>query len=237
MKTTQLRLLTVAFDATIAPWELRAFRGAVAKKAGYEHSHFHNHDNETGNFIYRLPLIQYKQSHGRPMLVCLNEGIEELHHFFSQPDWTLSLNGREAPMRIARLDVKQFNLAVLDTPCCYHIRQWLGLNEENYLTFCRLTDLAEKTALLERVLQNQVVALFHQLDVRPDRPIEARILELKNQRWVDYKGVKVLAFSLEMEANVFLPDFLGLGKGASAGWGILRQVKKNILAEKNFLTH
>jgi len=32
------------------------------------------------------------------MLVCLNEGIEELHHFFSQPDWTLELNGRPAPI-------------------------------------------------------------------------------------------------------------------------------------------
>lgn len=50
----KLRILSVAFDTPIEPWELRAFRGAVARKAGWEHELFHNHNNETGGFHYRL---------------------------------------------------------------------------------------------------------------------------------------------------------------------------------------
>lgn len=221
----KLRLLTVEFDTQIEPWELPAFRGAVAHKAGMEHEFFHNHDNERGGYHYRLPLIQYKQDRGRPMLLCLNDGIEELHHFFSQPDWTLRLNGRETPMRIARLDVKQFNLAVFDRPFRFHIRNWIGLNEDNYLVFRQLTGLLERVALLERVLQNQVVGLLHQLGLEPERPVELKIRELKDQRWVEYKGTKVHAFSIEFEANVFLPDFMGLGKGCSSGWGVVRGLR------------
>ncbi|MCK6692498.1 MAG: hypothetical protein L6Q97_10390 [Thermoanaerobaculia bacterium] len=222
---TKLRVLSVVFDTPIEPWELRAFRGAVARKAGWEHELFHNHNNDTGGFHYRRPLIQYKQDHGKPMLVCLNEGIEELHHFFSQPDWTLDLNGRTTPVRIARLDVKQFTLNVWEKPFRYHIRHWIALNEENYAVWTRLEGMVERLALLEKILLNQIVSLLHQLGYHPERPVEVKLLSQKDERWISYKSVKMLAFSLEFSCNVALPDNLGIGKGCSSGWGVVKRLK------------
>ncbi|MBN8685009.1 MAG: hypothetical protein J0L99_20345 [Chitinophagales bacterium] len=224
-----LRLLSVQFDTPLEPWELPAFRGAVAKKAGWEHELFHNHKAETGGFHYRFPLIQYKQDHGRAMLVCLNEGIEELHHFFSQPDWTLTLNGRPAPVRIQRLDVKQYQLGVWEKPFRYHIRQWLALNEENYETYRNHGSLLEKIFQLQQILRNQLVGLLHQLGYTPEHTIEVFVQNLRDERWVSYKGVKVLAFSLEFSCNVALPDYIGIGKGCSTGWGVV----KNLNIEKS----
>ena len=220
----QVRLLSVAFDTPIQPWELPAFRGAIALKAGWEHDMFHNHDNENGGFHYRLPLIQYKQDHGRPMLVCLNEGIEELQHFFSQPEWNLELNGREAPIRIAKLDVKQYRLGVTDKSFRYHIRNWIGLRDDNYGIYTRLDGVVEKLYHLERVLQNQLISLLEQLGcpADPENPVVVKIQQLKDERWVSFKKVKVLAFSLEFTANVVLPDYVGLGKGVSVGWGVVK---------------
>lgn len=220
-----LRLLSVAFDTPIHPWELPAFRGAVAAKAGYEHELFHNHNNETGGYHYRFPLIQYKHNHGRPMLVCLNEGIEELYHFFSQPDWTLNLNGRATPVRIHNLNVRQCSLEVSERHSRYHIRQWLALNEENYGLYMRLPGLPERLALLQQILQNQLVSLLHQLGHEKDGRVEVRVQHLKDERWVSYKGVKVLAFSLEFTCNMGLPDFVGIGKGCSIGWGVVRRLR------------
>lgn len=223
----KLRILSVSFDTPIEPWELRAFRGAVARKAGWEHELFHNHNNDTGGFHYRLPLIQYKQDHGRPMLVCLNEGIEELHHFFTQPDWTLDLNGRATPVRIARLDVKQYNLGVwAERTFRYHIRHWIALNEDNYATYTRLAGMVERLYFLENLLKNQLVGLLHQLGAEADRPVDVKLLAKKDERWVSYKGIKMLAFSLEFSCNVALPDWVGIGKGCSSGWGVIRNLKK-----------
>jgi len=221
-----LRLLSVQFDTPIDPWELPAFRGAVAAKAGYEHDLFHNHDNETGGFHYRLPLIQYKQDYGKPMLVCLNEGIEELQHFFSQPDWTLSLKGREAPVRIHKLDVRQYALAAQDKPLRYHLRDWIGLRDENYGTYTRLNGVVERMSHLERVLQNQVIALLQQLNCSPEQDLQVKIQQVQRERWVSFKDVKVLAFSLEFSAHVALPDYVGLGKGCSMGWGVLKRLRR-----------
>ncbi|MCB0573046.1 MAG: hypothetical protein KDC61_00565, partial [Saprospiraceae bacterium] len=106
----------------------------------------------------------------------LNDGIEELHHFFSQPDWTLDLNGRSAPVRIARLDVKQYTLGVWEKPFRYHIRHWLALNEDNYALYTRLDGMVERLALLEKILQNQLVGLLHQLGYKPERPVEVKLL-------------------------------------------------------------
>jgi hypothetical protein len=226
MTNPNVRLLSVAFDTPIEPWELPAFRAAVAHKAGLEHDMYHNHDNENGGFHYRLPLIQYKQDHGRPMLVCLNEGIEELHHFFSQPDWTLNLNGREAPIRIAKLQVKQCQLGVSDRQYRYHIRHWIGLRDDNYGIYTRLDGALERLYLLERTLQNQVISLLEQLDCQhPERPVSVKIQKIKDERWVSFKKVKVMAFSLEFSANVALPDYVGLGKGVSLGWGVVKGLR------------
>lgn len=219
---TKLRLLSVQFDTPIDPWELPAFRGAVAAKAGYENEMFHNHQHETGGFHYRLPLIQYKQERGRPMLVCLNEGIEELHHFFSQPDWTLNLKGRHAPVRIHKLDVKHFTLGAWENSFRYHIRDWIGLRDENYGIYTRLDGQVERLAHLQRILQNQLVSLLHQLDCTPEKPVEVKIQRLQRERWVEFKRVKVMAFSMEFMANVALPDYIGLGKGCSMGWGVVK---------------
>jgi hypothetical protein len=220
-----LRLLSVAFDTPIEPWELPAFRAAVSRKAGLEHEMFHNHDNENGGYHYRFPLIQYKQDHGKPMMFCLNAGIEELHHFFSQPDWTLDLNGRTAPIRIANLNVRQYRLGVWERSFRYHIRNWLALNEDNYGTYIRLPGLVEKMALLEQILRNQIVGLLHEFDYEPERQVEVKVQQLKGEKWVEFKRIKVLAFSLEFTTNVALPDYLGLGKGCSSGWGVVKGLK------------
>ena len=56
----RLRILQVSFDSNLQPYQLPAFRGAIARKVGIEHEWFHNHDNENGGFHNRYPLIQYK---------------------------------------------------------------------------------------------------------------------------------------------------------------------------------
>ncbi len=221
-----VRYLVVQFDTAIRPWELSAFRGAIARKAGWEHELFHNHDNASGGFHYRIPLIQYKQERGRALMLCLNEGIEELQHFFGRPDWTLELNGRTAPIRIAHLQVKQYSLTVTQPPRRYHIRHWIALSQDNYRVYQALGNLVERLYFLQQILRNQIVALYDQLHALPEERIEVHIQNLKDERWVSYKGVKVLAFSIEFLSNAILPDYLGIGKGASVGWGVVKALKK-----------
>ena len=97
-----LRSLRVRFENEISAAELHAFRGAVAARAGLEHTLFHNHA-ATGELRYRYPLIQYQRLGKNPALLCLNEGVEAAQHFLTQPDWELDLNGHLLRLQVGQI--------------------------------------------------------------------------------------------------------------------------------------
>ena len=170
----KLRLLSVSFDTSVKPWELKKFRGAVAAKVGIENEWFHNHDNSgqstvgslqaadgealsnSPKYHHRYPLIQYKidthQGQMRPMLLCLDDCIEEAHHFFSQSDWSLRIGERMHDMRIARLHVDQINLNVWEQPLPYRLHKWRALNSDNFKEWQQMDGMVERISFLENIL-------------------------------------------------------------------------------------
>jgi Cas6b C-terminal domain/Cas6b N-terminal domain len=223
----KLRLLAVSFDTEIKPWEIARFRGAVAQKVGLEHEWFHNHDNAEGGFHHRYPLIQYKiDTHGRqmrPMMLCLDDCIEEAHHLFSQADWTLRIGGTRHDLRIARLHVDQINLNVWEQPFTYRLHKWRALNSENFREWQQLRGQAEKFDFLDNLLASHIFSFARGVGWTPDRRFEVKITQRLKEEWVSFKGIKMLAFTVEFTANVSLPDYIGLGAGVSEGFGVVRR--------------
>ncbi len=223
----KLRLLAVSFDTQIKPWEINRFRGAVAHKVGLEHEWFHNHRNDEGGFHYRYPLIQYKiDTNGhqmRPMLLCLEDCIEEAHHLFSQADWSLRIGDTRHELRIARLHVDQINLSVCERPITYRMHKWLALNSENFRHWQQLSGKAEKFQFLDKLLANHIISFAHGIGWEPDSRFNVKITELLKEEWISYKLVKKLAFTIGFTANINLPDFIGLGTGVSEGFGVVRR--------------
>jgi hypothetical protein len=239
----KLRLLAVSFDSHINPWDLNKFRGAVAKKVGLEHEWFHNHDNgllpnsgqlspsgaggDKPRYHHRYPLIQYKiDTHGRqmrPMLLCLDDCIEEAHHFFSQADWSLRIGDQVHDMRIARLHVDQINLNVWESSLHYRLHKWRALNSDNFREWQRLEGIVERTAFLENILAAHILSFARGVGWELDKRFEVKITKLLKEEWVSFKDIKMLAFIIEFKANVSLPEFIGLGQGSGEGFGVVRR--------------
>ena len=227
----KLRLLAVSFDTHIKPWEIKRFRGAIAHKVGLEHEWFHNHNNANGGYHHRYPLIQYKiDTKGRqmrPMLLCLDDCIEEAHHLFSQADWSVYLGHDKHHLKIARLHVDKINLNVWEQPFLYRLHKWRALNSDNFRDWQHTDRLAEKYAFLERMLSAHILSMARGVGWELDKRFEVRITKLLKEEWVSFKGVKVLAFTIEFKANVSLPDYIGLGAGVSEGFGTVRKQRMN----------
>lgn len=225
----KIRLLTVSFDADIQPWELTKFRGAMIHKVGAENEWFHNHDNANGGYHNRYPLIQYKidthQKHMRPMLVCLDHGIEEAHHFFSKPDWTIHIGDRSLPLRIARLQVHQHTLHAWQQLFTYRVHKWQAFNTDSYKEWKTLERLSEKYEYLEKKLAANLLAFAGGIGWQIEEHFEVRLTALQKEEWIEYKGIKVLCFTLDFKTNLSLPDFIGVGKGASLGMGVVRKIR------------
>lgn len=230
----ELRVLNVVFDTYLEPWEIPKFRGAMANKVGLEHDWFHNHKSLENSitYHYRYPLIQYKLHQKQPMLICIDQGVEEAQRFFAQADWTLVIGQKKHRMRIKSLTIHQFSLAVLPKKKEYRIHNWLALNQENYKQYMQLERLSEKLDFLEPILIGHILSFARGVGWEVPSSIQLSITDLLNTRWIKHKKVTKLAFNLHFKCNVFIPNFIGLGRGCSHGLGV---VKENRVSTKRFI--
>ncbi len=143
----RIRILTIIFDSEIKVWEVPALRGAVVEKVGKENIIFHNHLKNDA-YLYRYPLIQYKQIRGKPALVCIEYGVDEIHKFFEKPDWSVKIGDRWLDMKIYKLLLNQFNMQVWESMFQYHIRNWIALNQENYRKYQQIEIEKERIEFL-----------------------------------------------------------------------------------------
>lgn len=212
-----IRLLKVCFDTEIKSYEVEAFRGAVIAKAGNEHVLFHNHTAD--GFRYSYPLIQYKRIGGKPTIICIEKGVDEIHHFFENKDWKIKISGEEKDLKIQNLNVNQFTMQVWDKNFKYSLKNWLALNSENHKKYIELDGIIEKTQFLQSLLTGNIISFAKGIEWQIDKEVSIKILEITDTKILPYKKQKMQSFDLSFSTNVFLPNFIGIGKGVSMGFG------------------
>jgi hypothetical protein len=225
-KDKKLRVLVVTFDTQLQSWELPAFRGAMAQKVGFEHEWFHNHDNANESLHYRYALVQYKCMFGNPVLLCIDKGVEEAHHFFSQPDWSLNIQGDTRAMPIKKLELKEHWLRIVEQPYTYRIYNWMPLGQEDFRIYQGLTGLMDRLAFLQPKLVSHLLHFTQGIDWYVEGRLQLNIQELFEDKFVSFKGQKMRTFNFVFTSNIFIPDMLGLGRGVSHGFGVVRPYAK-----------
>jgi hypothetical protein len=220
----KIRILQVVFNSEIRAYEIPAFRGAIIKKVGKESLLFHNHLNDN-SFLYKYPLIQYKIIYKHPAIVCVDYGVDEIHKFFENKDWSIKISDRWLDMKIERLNINQFTLNVWDKHFYYNIKNWIALNPANYKKYQQIDSLSERTAFLENLLKANILSFAKGIGWTVDKPLDIRITDMQDLRPVTLKKQKVLGFNLDFKTNVFLPNYIGLGKSVSLGFGNVRAIK------------
>lgn len=225
MKATKnIRLLTVNFDLELKYNDIHRFRSAVIETTRRKNDLFHNHSSN--GTIYRYPLIQYKRLNKKAALLCIEEGIEGIQDFFSATNWQFDIGRDTHPVKVENLRVKQYRIGVWEKQFCYTIKRWLPLNQENYRKYHSLEDFGQKLALLEKILLANILSFLQGINLYVEEKIEIKITEILAQRIERYKNQEMQAFSLIFETNVSLPNYIGLGKGSSSGFGVVKEIPK-----------
>jgi len=223
----KLRVLNIIFDMKIEPYEVPAFRGAIIHKIGRENTIlFHNHIDDT-KYLYNYPKIQYKRIGQKPAIICIEKGVDEIHHFFENADWTLQIGKETHAMKIAKLNVNQFTMNTWDTLFDYHIHHWLALNQENYKKYIKIESISEQLGFLENILKANILSFAKGINWNIEREVIIKIVSVPKQKTITAKGSKRIAYSLDFKTNVFLPNQIGLGKNVSFGFGVVHQIKEN----------
>ena len=217
----EIRTLTVLYHTKLKNHELRLFRGAVLKSLGNKANVlYHNHTGED-TFRYAYPLIQYKRLNGEAAIVCVEEGADIIGQFLKETSEPLMLGDREVTFEVEKVIPEKTDVGVTEMPITYRLYQWLPLNSKNYDQYKKTEDLVDKIQILERVLAGNIISFLSGVGVYLDDKFDVHITNITNQKLMTYKKVKLMAFDIEFKANLSLPSYVGIGKNASVGKGVL----------------
>jgi hypothetical protein len=221
-----VRTLTVLYDTEISYKEIPLFRGAVLKSIGDKANVlYHNHTGEE-TFRYSYPLIQYKRLNGKAAITCVEEGVDLVGQLLSDFYGMINLGQREAECKVMQVLSSKDLIQLSDMPKVYHLHQWLPLNAKNYEQYQNTDDFIDKIKILERVLIGNLLSFLKGVDIYLEEQIDLHITNITGQRPTTYKRIKLMAFDIEFKTNLCLPNYIGIGKNASIGYGILTKNTK-----------
>lgn len=230
--SNKVKTLIIRFTNPLDFREIEYFRGAVIHAMEGANILFHNH-LEDDKLRYAYPLIQYKRINGKAAFVCIGEGTEAIGEFFSTCDFCVRIGDREVRLEVEKINANQTLVQIWDTMFSYHIRKWLPLNQENYEKYMTLDSMADKYAMLERLLTGNILSFAKGLGIHFENQVECKITAAEEPRIIPYKGVKMMNFDVEFKTNVSIPDFVGLGKGVSLGHGtVVRKYERKYNEDK-----
>jgi hypothetical protein len=197
--------------------ELRGF--FATKFNEYAELHQHNADK----FIYRYPVVQYKMIENVPTVIGINEGAEVLKQIFDEYQ---EIRLGETIYQIVErgISLKDEEFGIADKIHSYvFVTPWLALNQENYRKFYALKGTSDRDEFVRKILIGNILSMAKSLgyDVPGQIKCDAQVHFRKDR----LKDVSVMTFTGNFQANFLIPDYLGIGKSVSRGFGAVRQLK------------
>lgn len=219
MKTKSIQTFVVKFSNELAFGEIPLFRGAVINSLGANPELlFHNHTGDN-TYRYSYPLIQYKRIHKKAAIFCIGEGVDVMGEFLSANNFSIMLGERPVKLTIEAVSPKRTLVQTWDSVFRYHLNNWIPLNSTNYQDYKDIEEISERIAFLEKILIGNLLSFAKGVNIEVKEQIQCKLISLREPRIVEIKKIKMMSFDAEFRTNISLPDYVGLGKHVSVGYG------------------
>jgi len=216
LQITQIKFPEIQLQTRDAH-KLRGYFGNLFKEySPLLHNHY-----ESGQLRYRYPLVQYKVIDKIPMLVGIDEGAELLTQLFIKIE-EIDVDGKMIPVNTKNIEVKKEKVGYSEELQEYQFETlWMGLNQKNFSEYQKLENQDEKNKLLNRLIIGNILGFYSniKLHLKPEERLFAKTNVYEKS--TKFKGNDMIAFSGSFMVNAFLPNFIGLGKSVSRGFGAL----------------
>lgn len=219
--TSTIRFPEIALTTRDAH-KLRGYFGNLFK----EHSVLlHNHYS-SGESVFKYPLVQYKVVDNIPILIGLNEGAELLTSLFLKIK-ELKIEDNIYTINYKNIENKKVDIGVKTDLYKYKfVTLWMGLNQKNHTPYKILkneNDVNSINELFKSILKGNILSFFKSVNYTETERIN--VLPDFKEKSTKFKNIDMLAFDGEFTVNVMLPDYLGLGKSVSRGFGSIKLIK------------
>ncbi len=210
-----IRMLIIRLEENkINPRDIPKVRGYIAGKFP-EFLELHNHiDNN--EFRYGYPMIQYKSVEGVPTIIGFNEyAVKLIEAFYDIKEIDFGNSIMEVHEKAYK--IKNCDFGIAENYYNYRfVSPWMALNQKNYQKYNSAND-KEKTEILKKILIGNLLSMSKYLGYRVEQPVNVFVKLIPVT--VNFKNNNMLAFKGEFMTNFLIPDYLGIGKSVSRGFG------------------
>ena len=197
--------------------KLRGYFGNLFKEySPLLHNHF-----QDGRLRYAYPLVQYKVINKTAHLIGLDEGAELLAKLFLKVK-QLIIDNHNYEILSKNITSLSVEISSISEPITYQfLTPWLALNQQNYRKYKQLNQ-AERQFLLQRIIVGNILTFYKAIGFTAEQTITANLqvrevnVMFKNQRMIGFVGM--------FTVNAILPDYIGIGKSVSRGFGTIRKL-------------
>ncbi|MCL5673958.1 MAG: hypothetical protein M1407_04995 [Deltaproteobacteria bacterium] len=187
----------------------------------------HQH-NQKGGLIYQYPRVQYKVIDGLFYLIGFEDGLEIIKKTFQNLK-SINLCGKWEEILHKGLVSYMTLFSITQERIFYYFQTpWLALNEKNYEIYQELRTWEEKKIFLEKILVGNIISISKSLGYTVQDRIYVNINKTKMIN-TKLKGIPMIGFTGSFFVNFEIPDYWGIGKSVSRGFGTIIKQKQEIL--------
>ena len=205
----------------------RPVEESAAKLRGFfatrfnEYALLHQHI-DVDKLLYKYPRIQYKILEGVAVVLGIEEGAEVLKEVYDKYD-EIKL-GENAYTIVERgITLKEVEFGISTEILSYEfITPWIALSQDNYQRYLE-SNREDRRELLRRTLIGNILSASKGLDYVVLEEIRLGIGRLRRRK-CELKGTAFIGFMGEFMVNFVIPDYMGLGKSVSRGFGTVKRV-------------
>lgn len=179
----------------------------------------HNHQGD--KFIYRYPKVQYKVIKNDLMIIGINEACKEVSKIGLLDD-EVKIEDRNINIYEKDISIKTQGFGLNNDYITYRfISPWVALNQKNIKQYRNSNDI-EKEEILKKILIGNIISMSKGINYTVEGEIKCWINLKKID--VNIKNIKHTAFVGEFKVNFRIPDYLGIGKNVSKGFGTIKRM-------------
>ncbi|MCF7803748.1 MAG: DNA repair protein [Candidatus Marinimicrobia bacterium] len=218
LHVNRFQCITTAKKA-IPPAKLRGYLGG----AFYDHPLIHNHEN--GKSRNRYPLIQYKILDDIPTIVSVKDGNAVIQKLFTEIN-EIQLINKTYPVLEKNLKQTKYDYGGSEQFYQYEfLTPWIPFNQKNYEQYKTLETNKQRADKLKSILIGNILSQAKGLDYWIEQQLEVKLALHQTDRPVEYKKVQFIGFEGYFKVNFNLPDYLGIGKAVSHGFGTIKRME------------
>ena len=206
-------------DILLGHNKIEKFRKEVIEQNDRLADIFHNHTPE-GGLMARYPKVQYRVRQdyvsGREMAALwgVAEGVKAIKGFL--------LELENVPFNT---DPVQTEIGLCETPKTYRINHVLPFNDANWLAYKEARSIRQRLKIIEQALVGNLLFFCKEMDYQiPNKGLVLEVLDVRElgMKHCPTEGkddLYLMAFDVIYEANILLPEHLGMGRFKAKGYG------------------